>query len=319
MMAVLVAGGGFALYKADPFGLFRAGPQAAEALPADAVFYFGVDLDPSAEQKVDALRFLNHFPAFRNAAGLQDAGADIRKAVFEQAVATSGCDLSYADDIEPWLGYKFGGAAVPVSGQGEPEVVVAIEVTDEGGAETGLAAVNECAKQDSGVGFAFAFVGDYAVAAETQELADKYAAAAEDESLADSQEFADDIEALGDLGVATTWVDVKGTMDAFGSGMGMLGAAQLQFLETAYQRVAATFRFESDSAEIITSIYGDLPAIDHGENQIVNLPDTTAVAFSQAGGDERIGQAWDALLDAQRNMGTDVDAQIAQFENQTGL
>ena len=51
--------------RAEELAAERARQQAAEAIPADAVFYVGIDLDPSAEQKINALRFLNHFPAFK--------------------------------------------------------------------------------------------------------------------------------------------------------------------------------------------------------------------------------------------------------------
>src|SRR6187397_3148249 len=91
VLTLLVAGGAFAFFKIDPFHLFRSGPQASEAIPANAVFYAGVDLDPKASQKINALRFLNHFPEFRDNAGLTDANADITDAVVGKAIDGLDC------------------------------------------------------------------------------------------------------------------------------------------------------------------------------------------------------------------------------------
>src|SRR3954447_24351467 len=102
-LALVVGGGAFAFYRIDPMHLFRAGPQAAEAVPADALAYAAVDLDPSAEQKINALRFLDHFPGFKDVADIKDERDDIRKTILTDAVASLDCDgVSYDATIEPW-------------------------------------------------------------------------------------------------------------------------------------------------------------------------------------------------------------------------
>lgn len=315
ILAVVVAGSALAFYKLDPLNLFRAGPQAAEAVPATALFYVGVDLEPSAEQKVAALRFLNHFPAFREQVGLTDESADVRKRVFEEAAAESGCtQVSYDEDIAPWIGGKFGVAGMPGREVGaEPNVLVTLEVTDADAARAGLEKLQNCGGDTD---FGVDFTGDYAVVAETQDLAEQFAAAADDASLADDEDFQSDMESLGDLGVATVWVDVAGAIDAFAPGG---PSEELDFLKTAYQRAAATLRFSSDSAELVTSVFGDTAAIEHGDNQIVDLPESTVFAMSEAGGGERLNASWDDIMSAMRSEGADFEAQIAQFEAETGL
>ncbi len=319
VLAVLLGGGAFAFYQADPLHLFRAGPQAAEAIPADALFYVGVDLDPSAEQKIAALRFLNHFPAFRENSGIHDEQTDVRTVIFDKAVQSLNCpDLSYDNDVKSWLGSKFGVAAMPPAAPGSsPVVVVAMEMTDKSAATDGLDKLRGCLQTESTAGFGFAFTGDYALLAETQAQADKYADAAASDSLADSADFSADMESLGDLGVATMWADVSGSTAAFGQQMPTDG--QLDFLKNTYQRAAATFRFTGDSAEIVTSIFGDTPAIDHGDNSIVDLPDSTVFAASEAGGGNRLDASWDDIINAAKTEEVDVEAQIAKFESETGL
>ena len=76
----VVAAGAWAGYSM----FFATGPQAAEALPAATVGYVSVDLDPSGQQKLEALRTLRKFPAFVDNVDLvQDD--DLRLALFEAA------------------------------------------------------------------------------------------------------------------------------------------------------------------------------------------------------------------------------------------
>jgi hypothetical protein len=320
VVAVVIAGSAvaFTVLK-DRFS--AAGPQAAEAIPSDAVFYVGVDLDPSAEQKINALRFLNHFPAFKEASGVTDADTDIRKTFFDKVLGPMCPGLSYDNDIEPWIGSTFAVAGMPpAQGATEPIVVGAIEVSDEDGAKTGLDKLAGCGS--SGVAdFGLAFTGGYAIVAETQAEADRYADAASSSSLADDADFQSDMDSLGDLGVATAWVDIDGALDLFTGQIPVdeVSPSDLDFLKSSYQRAAFTFRFESDHAELASTVYGDTPDIDHEDNQIVNLPDTTVFAASEAGGDERLAQSWDTIMQAAGESGADIESQIQEFEDQTGL
>ena len=317
VLALVVGGGAFAFYKTDPMNLFASGPQAAEAVPADALFYFGVDLDPSASQKVNALRFLNHFPAFKDATGVDNERTDVRRTIFSRAIEESGCsDLSSDDDLEPWSGSEFACAGMPSQGDDQsPQPVVVVEVTDEGTAEKGLTKVGAAGSGD----FGLAFQGDYAVLAETQKLADRYADAAGEKSLADDSEFSADMESLGDLGVATGWADIKSAIDTFGPSLPPDSLTGLDLLRSTYQRGAVTVRFSADSAEVVSSVYGDTPDIDHGDNEIVDLPASTVFAFSEAGGDQRLEASWDAIKSAMESSGGDFEGQIAEFEAETGL
>ena len=61
--------------------LMAGGSSAATAVPADAVGYVSLDLDPSASQKIEAFKILRKFPAIKKQLGGRD---DIRKAVFEE-------------------------------------------------------------------------------------------------------------------------------------------------------------------------------------------------------------------------------------------
>lgn len=323
-LVLVIVGGVFALFRADPFNLFRAGPQAAEGLPSGALFYFAVDLDPSATQKVNALRFLNHFPAFKDETGIESETADVREKALSDALESAGCDgLSYSDDIKPWLGNKFGFAGMAADSEGDDPVPVgAIEVTNQGEAEAGLDKLAACGGETTGTEFGYAFTGEYALIAETQDLADTYAADTDEASLADSADFQADMDSLGDLGVATMWVDTRSVFDTFESQIASSSSGldgELDVLKSAYQRAAATFRFEPDRFEVVATVYGDTPVTTHSGNQIVDLPDSTTFAASEAGGGNRLDASWERLLETAKSRGVDVEQQIADFEAETGL
>ncbi|MGH3308546.1 MAG: DUF3352 domain-containing protein, partial [Nocardioides sp.] len=119
VVGLAAIGGG--VWAATSF--FGTGAQPAEALPASTLGYASIDLDPSGGQKIEAIRMLNKFPAFKDEIGL-DADDDIKKKIFDMVVTEAPCaGLDYANDIEPWLGDR---AAVAAVDTGEEEPVVAV-------------------------------------------------------------------------------------------------------------------------------------------------------------------------------------------------
>ena len=128
---------------------FSSGPDAAEALPDSTIGYASINLDPSGDQKIEALKTLNKFPGFKDELKL-DAKDDIRKDLFEELQKDGTCtDLDYDDDIEPWLGDRMGVAAVDL-GEDEPTAVFVVQVSDKDKAEDGLQKLQTCGTGDSG-------------------------------------------------------------------------------------------------------------------------------------------------------------------------
>ena len=114
---------------------FSTGEQPAAALPAGTLAYVGIDLDPSGGQKIEALRMLNKFPAFKDELGL-DTDDDLRKALFDeiQGGEDACANLEYARDVESWLGNRAGVGTVDA----EPTVVFVVQVSDADAAAAGL-------------------------------------------------------------------------------------------------------------------------------------------------------------------------------------
>jgi hypothetical protein len=181
VLGLAVIGGG--VWAAASF--FGTGAQPAEALPASTLGYASIDLDPSGGQKIEALRMLNEFPAYRDEIGL-DADDDIKRKIFDEAEVSEACDgLDYASDIEPWLGDRAAIAAVDL-GKEQPVPVAVLQVKDADAASDALARIRECAGEDTG---GWAVAGDWAVVAETEALADEVSDEAAKGTLAEDETF----------------------------------------------------------------------------------------------------------------------------------
>jgi len=76
---VVIAGGGYAALQFFAGG----GPRPAEVLPASTFALVTLDLNPSGGQKIEAIKTLRKFPAFRDQVGLKPE-SDVIKAIFEE-------------------------------------------------------------------------------------------------------------------------------------------------------------------------------------------------------------------------------------------
>ena len=118
--------------------------SAAELIPAGAVMYGEATLKPEGDQKAALDSLLAKFP------GGGQAGEKLKEAI-EKGLRESQGDLSFKDDIEPWLGDE---AAFFVSGfnltGGFESSALLVATEDEGGAEDALekAAEGKVTKQD---------------------------------------------------------------------------------------------------------------------------------------------------------------------------
>ena len=191
---------------------FGTGAQPAEALPDSTIGYMSIDLDPSGAQKIEAVQMLNKFPAIRDQIGI-DAQDDLRKRLFEEIQKSGDCaDLDYADDIEPWLGDRAAVAAVD-TGEDQPTPVVVVQVKDEDKADAGMTKLRDCGQSSepgtvdggSDPSGGWAIDGDWAVIAETDEIAQQVADDAAESSLSDDEDFQKWTDEVGDPGVVTLY------------------------------------------------------------------------------------------------------------------
>jgi hypothetical protein len=306
---------------------FSTGAQPAEALPASTLGYASIDLDPSGGQKIEAIRMLNKFPAFKDEIGL-NTDDDVKRRVFDEAELARACDgLDYAQDIEPWLGDRAAVAAVDL-GDEEPVPVAVLQVEDADGAAAGLAQLRECGDGEGG----WKITGDWAVVAETAALAGKVADATGQGTLAEDETYLKWTGEAGDAGVLGFYVapaagdylaDHPGALDFVPWSGGAGGAEEMVEGLREFSGVAATVRFDDGALELeaageasmLRRGYYDTEA---GDDVLASLPQDTAAAIGVGLQD---GWAQRVIDQFTRILGSDGDAEemVREAEAWTGL
>jgi hypothetical protein len=204
----LIAGGaivGLGAATAAVFGAmwyFGTGPQPAAALPDSTIAYVSVDIDPSGKQLLEARETLEKFPAWND----QEISSkkDLREAVFDEVLADAPCELDYTDDIEPWLGDRAAAAAVDL-GEDEPTPVFVVQIKDADKAEAAFEKFNECEPGTEGEAAGWAISGEWAVLAETEDIATQVAEDAKDKPLSEDDDFEKWTDEAGDPGILTAY------------------------------------------------------------------------------------------------------------------
>lgn len=308
VLTVGLLGGGalFAFSKVN-----GGGPQPEAALPGTAVAFAKVDLDPSADQKVDAFRFARKFPGAKDSLNGVDENGDLRKELFDALQDDGEFEgVDYATDVEPWLGQRIGVAVLPGTDGGEPGVVIALASTDEDAATKGLATM-------TGDGGYCSVQADFAICGEEQAIVDKAINDTKSGSLEDNANFTSDMSDLGEDGIATAWVDGTqlGALDSM-VGVRQSGSGQAQ------GRYAVALRFDGTTLELAGRANA-LPAgsVPGGDGtSIGDLPEGTLGALSIAGLDESLRKAWPEIdKSARQTLGDDWQSGLDSFTSETGL
>ena len=277
------AGGAFAFSQ-----LSGGGAQPESVFPSTTLAFAKVDLDPSAGQKVDAIRFLRKFPDARDKV---KEDSDLRKVVFDAIKEDGGLDgVDYAKDVEPWLGERAAIGAVAGRSGEEPVPVVALAVKDKGAAEKSLPKV--AAAMDDGE---CKVVEEFAVCTEKDQLSG-VVSAVDKATLADSANFKTDMGDLGESGIVTAWMDTaklaESVKDLTPSGMSIFGATGKGAEQAG--RVAMALRFDGPHLELAghvndakTAFVGSAKA-----GSIAKLPKGTLAAVTVANAGEQLKSSW---------------------------
>ncbi|GAA1513054.1 DUF3352 domain-containing protein [Kribbella lupini] len=309
VLAVLGGGGLFAYAR-----LNGGGGQPAEVLPGTAVAYARIDLNPSAGQRVAALRYLMKFPSAKERIGLTSDNDDLRQKLFELLKKEAGDDLADVDfekDVKPWLGDRAGLAALPPSGDRKsPDVVVAVQVKSEDKANAGLDKL--FAKEDEKPGRVF--TDGYVLLGDNQALVESAASTAKDSPLSENSKFDGDMSALGEQGFASFWADT--------AGLALISDRKL----TEEQRkalpagsMAAALRFDASYVELKGVVRSDQTvktgAADAGD-VLAKLPESSAGGIAVSGGSELVDTAWAQM---KKSSGLDLEELTSGFTDQYGI
>jgi hypothetical protein len=311
--ALLVGGAGAFAYQK----LSGSGSQPADVLPGDAYAYVRLDIDPSAGQKVAAVRFLGKLKDVRNTLGSDDP----RKKLWEMASKDASDDcvskLSYDKDIAPWLGDRIGAAIRPGGTEKKPNVAVAIQVKDETAAKDTLTRLFACDAKDE---TELRMKDGYALITPPG-VGDATLAAVAKGTLSQNTTFAEDMGALGEQGVVSAWFDMASGLNEIQKLSGDGGPAPVG---DAKGRVAAALRFDADYVELAGVVRGGDPkvAVKGDGAELANLPANTMAAFHLSGADTALGSAW-PQIEKQLNMlgavgGGQTDV-LAEVEHELGV
>lgn len=289
---VLIAGAGVA-GAAWFFGWFG-GKTPADVLPANAAIYLRVDINPSMAQKTAALQYFRELPEVSKVV-TGGGETDPRKALWNLIVDQSGDTLAgidYAADIQPWLGDKAGVTLTPRAESApnnyEPIVAVALQITDEAKARTGLAKVlaTGSLKRDITIRDGYAIV---TVADDTSQVLSDIAAG----TLAQNGDFTADMRALGDTGLASAWLDLSRT---YNMAMPVLPTSPASV--QVQGRAAMAVRITGDTLELGGVLRGGDPtytALTASGGGLGELPAGTGVGVNAQGAGKLLLENWDKL------------------------
>ncbi len=343
MVTVLVLGAGAVLAWRFWFGQ---GPQPAEALPANTVFYMSIDLDPSGKQKVEALKTLRKFPALRDVIEI-GAEDDLREKVFGEIQADGVCpDLDYGRDVGSWLGDRIGVALLAREAGKVPEPVIVLQVTDEDKAAAGIGKLLGCAPEVAAEVGGHAFSGEWMVVARTDEVANSIVDDAGKNSLADAEDYERWTDLVGDPGIVNAYASPElGTVVADMMRSGEFSAFTDDFAPSdtvdpdqipqeafaqaeAFRGGAFAIRFDDGALEFESAIDGSNPMMMMGmlggsggaDDVVAALPSSTAAALGLAVPDGW----WESLIDTigpmiEAEAGMTIDEMLAEAEAETGL
>ena len=214
-----------------------AGTQPEDVLPANAIAFAKVNLNPSVMQKVALFRLASKFPKLKvtEKAPIKESMSSL----FTEPTSKFGPGLDFKKDVEPWLGSQIGVGVFPdLNGDKEPEVGAAIAVTDEKAAKVALdkaiAHMNRAAllaKKTALVGEevagkagkpapvkptatgGYAFTNGYVILSDTTAHATALAKAGKAGSLAKSR-YAGDVNKLGPDQIGVMWADMAAVYKA---------------------------------------------------------------------------------------------------------
>jgi hypothetical protein len=308
--------GGAAAIKVTSGG----GAQPEDVLPANAIAFTKLDLNPSAGQKLAAYRLASKFPQVKNKVTSEDTS--IKESIFGSIFTgqKSGLGLDYKKDVEPWLGDRIGVGVFPdMNGDKKPEFGIAVAVTDEEAAKVALdKAIANAGKvvnptksppSDALIGPAkpaktgYAFTGGYVILSDTTANATKLAEAGKAGSLAKSK-YAEDVEKLGSDQIGVAWADIGAAYKAIPADqlaqLKLMGVKGVDDPKNASGRVVVGLRADPSFVEV-TGKGIDIKGVDSllkggaGTAMIASFPAEVFGAVSIAGLGKQLGALYTSL------------------------
>lgn len=280
LAVVLVAGSSFAAWQFFLGG----GPRPAEVLPASTFALATVDLDPTGEEKIAAIKTLRKFPSWRKRTG-PTTDSDLMGSVVSQVLKDGPCkSLDYESDVEPWIGSRAGVGGVLLKGD-RPAPVLTLQIKDKGKARAGFARLVECAGAGDDIGWTL--TDGYVIASDSTARARAIVAAGERSPLAADPNFQKWTEKAGGTGVLNLYVAPKApavALDLVGDFPTELPSATKSRALQDFGGAAAVLQFADGGIELSVASAADesVEDVPTVADQVKTLPEDTAAVVALA-------------------------------------
>lgn len=317
-----------------------AGADPATVAPADAFLYAEVVVRPEGEVEAGASA------ALRKVLRTDDPGSEIVR-LLDEGLSDDDGDLTYAEDVEPWLGERAGGFLLLDAAEGDPDGAVALAVTDRGALDDLIGRMRDAGDQraagsyrgvdydaDRGDDSYSAVVGDFYVSGTLPALRAAIDASRDGDGLAEASRFEDAQDELPDDAIASLWVDPQALADQLRSVEDVdpqvrraLGSSQLAEADPVVASVTMTADEIAFEASADAELAGD--ALDAGDDDaatVGELPGDAWLALATPPLGPLIRQALDsagvldeAAAQLRQGAGLDLDSDLLDALGGLGL
>jgi Protein of unknown function (DUF3352) len=331
---------GLAALGAGPLGLSGCGGDGssgpASLVPPDAPVYVAATIRPDGE-RAEAISSISE-----TITGIDDPGGRVI-ALLDRELSDEGIELTYAEDIEPWLGESgaiFVRSLEPSTiASAMPDMAAILETTDPDAAQAFVDRVVEGDPEiqeeersyedadyvlDPGEDLAVGIVGDHLVVG-TEASFKAAVDAAAGESLAEADHFSQELGEAEEDQLASIWVDLGVALDA-AAGSAHADEAEIDAARAALgpilqEPVAMRLAAGPDTVTVDTSGAGDT-GIEGDSALLGELPASAWFAIAVADASEALSQTLDAVGSLGAELGDDSlhpDALSAAVEAETGV
>jgi hypothetical protein len=282
------------------------GSDPATLAPPKTPLFIEATIQPEGELKsnVESLA--------KSIAGVDDLGGQI-VAELEESGGSSGGEVDFEKEIEPWLGEKGGLSFAHYDGSDFSGYGVAIQTTDVAATQSFVDAKaksgDEPVKDGSyeGVGFkvqsddgtTVGVVGDFLAIAEDEAVFKGMVDASGGESLADEGDFSGALSTAPDGSLADVFVDIGGLIEQSG---GAIDSEAQQFLDSAgidpaNATAVASLIPGSDQVEVdfASDLAGENPPSGDASQLLGSFPADSVGALATAGFGQGLKEAIDSI------------------------
>jgi hypothetical protein len=300
------------------------GQDPAALVPANAPLYAEATVRPQGKVRADAEAALSKILR------TNDPGAAITKEL--ESASKGRHDVSFKDDIEPWLGDEVGAAVTALHGGKDADYVVVISSTDDAKANAALDKQNAVKRSYRGVDYRFdakdktaAAVIEHRVAIGTEGGLKSAIDASKGDSLADADGLRAVRSKVTQDRIGLFYVDVQGlvrTIAQSASSDPQMGVLLQSVAGAAPRAIGGALQAGPDVLRVDAVSIGTPKSATtggSGADVVAALPGDSWLGLGVANLGQTLDRVVQTIAGAGGLTGVGVNAVLGQFQHQTGL